>query len=79
MINIEEFKNYLGHNIIVDPEAEKYVGQNISWYICSVCKIDLYLNKDGVLFHDKEFLDSSSINEKLNISCEEYIIKTLLE
>lgn len=79
MKDIGEFKNYLGHNIIIDPESYDWGGVNFSWYICSICKINLYLNLDGVLFHDKEFESPALINEKLNISCEEYQIKKLLE
>jgi len=72
-------KNYLGHNIIIDPESKDYFPNSPLWYICSVCKINLYLNKDGVLFHDSELESPSFINKKLDLSCEEYQIKKLLE
>lgn len=71
MRNLKEFEHYLNHNIIKDPNVPDSP-LSMDLLVCLTCGILLCLNEDGILLDDY-FL------EKLNITCEEYQIKKLLE
>ena len=78
MNNLKEFKHYLNHSIIKDPNVPDS-SASMTWFVCSTCGILLFLNEDGILFHDESLENFSFLDKKLNITCEEYQIKNLLE
>ena len=66
--------NYLGHNLI---HLEKY--QIDTDYICKKCGVEIFYEYFGNRDWYYYILDVDRTNGECNISCEDYIIKNIIE
>ena len=67
---------YLGHSFIKDESNCWTIDKNARWYKCKICSIRLY---DFYGKRPEKFICCNDGWVVPNLSCEEFIIKKLLE
>lgn len=74
-------KNYLGHDF-----KDVGVGEKTSWFICDKCKIVVFYNYNNITYRNNEifffpigFLNNFNNSPIAEVTCNEYIIKIIIE